>query len=1396
MSLGAVFTVGIWGINFLDSKIEDIYIDRKLVLEKELGKRINKKIILGNYDGLRFFGLGISSSKVFEKENINSKIEAENVYIGIMPIRSFLNQKWIINVKPQKTIININQNFFKIKNSIIKDNKLSKEKLKYDLNLTLKKFTKFKLHDLNIDTKVKGNFRYSSQPNQIDGYLKSRFGVNENLIFKFDSKLDQNSLSFQILTNGINLKNLNINNFNNAISLKKGKLQSNFKYSRSPTKAFCEGRLSLSNIELKSKNFEENIVSDNVRFVCENNNLIVRTNNIKYGTLLSELNFEVPLNKSINNINLEGYIRYSSNPKSKISVSGILPYWFDKRGLNIGKIDSKFNLTRTELANLNIFRKNGIQGLITAEGSLKGNLDNPELNVDFNVDTPYYKGVRFRETWVGDISNKNKNFLVNIQSRSRIPSFLTLNFDSNIKLSNLIFTRKFDASNEGTLNIVRNNNNYTWEAKNLPLDEIEFSPNNSKFDRISGTINGSGILSSDLSNNEGKIGWSFGKFRNLDLRNAYFNFNIKGNEYFGDSFIIPDDGGIIKILFDSKKNKILDMNFDNVNTKWIILNAFNTFKIEDNYTKFDIILESLKAAEKNKVIQAIRNTTGLSVADAKKLISSKKIEGIAKADAEILREKIEKAGGKVKLIEPKGEAKDLNVEGISNKGKTLVEQLKIINEFNEDKSKVEKNVGFENFFRKFESRYSGNLTISGNNLSNYKINSDINGFIDLKNNNILENKKEYFSLNLNGGLFEGEGDLVINQIPLKSMNIFLQEPRDVKGAIDLRLKYDRDKNYFKTNIFTKNIFIKEYGLKLKELKSEEYNIEFNKNGKNRFDLNFSLLFNEINNPITLKGFVPSSKNGIVDLNLTGKRELLKLIDVFYGDNINFKKGDASAQIRMRGPINLPIFTTNLVINDSEIDIFNTTLKDVNTEVEINGDQVKIVRFKAKGDKNGTIDIFGNLPIYEEKISNKKTISFISNGYNLVTKNNDFVLDSVVKVRGSFLKPTLNGRINLSNGFVNIKNSNQRNSENGFINKKYSNNLNDRFWRQNEDLEIISSDEVKISELITTNLKPEYLFNLNFEDFQFIFGPDFRLEYGIDNFYNVIAYIDSPEIKNERKPLVINKSLRDDNDDDEVDLKVTGRINVTKGKFRTLLTTFKFVKNNSIFFAESLGIKPLVFFNLTTKVPERIIPINQNIQDSNLSQDLNGDENSNDFGMIGNSRKIKIDASYTGNLSTVPKSVDVFENFWFDRLQFRSYPGRSRSEIISLIEANSSNIINRTFISQLDGENAFSEKFSLSLYPAIIENNEPTNNVFSSENADIKNTQGSDKTISSSSQAWVAEIGLDIRDNINFAVQATPDRDDLPPLGILTLQAFENLELIGSSDSEGNWKSQIQLFFRY
>ena len=59
-----------------------------------------------------------------------------------------------------------------------------------------------------------------------------------------------------------------------------------------------------------------------------------------------------------------------------------------------------------------------------------------------------------------------------------------------------------------------------------------------------------------------------------------------------------------------------------------------------------------------------------------------------------------------------------------------------------------------------------------------------------------------------------------------------------------------------------------------------------------------------------------------------------------------------------------------------------------------------------------------------------------------------------------------------------------------------------------------------------------------------------------------------------------------------------------------------------------------------------------------------------------------------------------------------------------------------------------------------------------------------------------KLSLLITDNLNFAMQTTPDRDGIPPLWILNFQANEYLEILGSFDSNGDWKSQIQLFFRY
>ncbi|MCF0122807.1 MAG: 50S ribosomal protein L7/L12 [Ruminiclostridium sp.] len=68
-------------------------------------------------------------------------------------------------------------------------------------------------------------------------------------------------------------------------------------------------------------------------------------------------------------------------------------------------------------------------------------------------------------------------------------------------------------------------------------------------------------------------------------------------------------------------------------------------------TEFDVILENF-GAEKVKVIKAVREITGLGLADAKAAVEAapKAIkEGVSKDEAEELKKKLEEVGAKVSL---------------------------------------------------------------------------------------------------------------------------------------------------------------------------------------------------------------------------------------------------------------------------------------------------------------------------------------------------------------------------------------------------------------------------------------------------------------------------------------------------------------------------------------------------------------------------------------------------------------------------------------------------------------------------------------------------------------------------------------------------------------------------
>ena len=68
-------------------------------------------------------------------------------------------------------------------------------------------------------------------------------------------------------------------------------------------------------------------------------------------------------------------------------------------------------------------------------------------------------------------------------------------------------------------------------------------------------------------------------------------------------------------------------------------------------TEFDVVLADI-GAEKIKVIKAVREITGLGLAEAKGLVEAapKAVkEGVSKDEAEELKKKLEEAGAKVEL---------------------------------------------------------------------------------------------------------------------------------------------------------------------------------------------------------------------------------------------------------------------------------------------------------------------------------------------------------------------------------------------------------------------------------------------------------------------------------------------------------------------------------------------------------------------------------------------------------------------------------------------------------------------------------------------------------------------------------------------------------------------------
>tara|TARA_Y100001968_G_scaffold147968_1_gene135353 strand:- start:370 stop:4278 length:3909 start_codon:yes stop_codon:yes gene_type:complete len=1300
----SLFTVGYFCTVLSTRLSRNIYESKKTSLERILKRNLNKNFDLGEFSDLRFLGFSVLKTKIVDIEIPDSRIEAENMYVRFMPIRSFLNREWVFSLNPNKLKVDIREDFFLRRRKIINLSKRIKRRFNYEVHLNLKNNSILNINNFGIKGNIRGNLIYRSSRNQLITFLNANLKEKGNLKLKINRKFSNQFLSLILKTNDLNLKDVKYKLINEELKFNDGSIKSNFKFIKAQDKNYCNGNISITNFNLFTNKLNENINSKLFNLNCNDNKLSIEGNQLNYGTLTSNLDLDVPLNNVQNNISFKGDIGFKKNPNPVITYEGDIPYWYNNKGFNFGNLSSNINLNRTKLDNLNIFRNNGISGFITAKGKLSGNLNNINTLINFNIEYPTYKGVRIKETFDGKIENKQNGYLLKLTPReSVIPTFLSINFDQNFKLDKLNLSRTL-YPDTGNLNIFKNNNNYQWRADKFNLKKLELSILDNDYEWVEGEINGSGFISSDLTNFDGSISLKDGKYRNISFTESNIKFEQNGDSLNLETLLKTNDGGEIEIIYKSDEYDFIKAKLNNVSSSWTAITAFDLIDFKKNNLK----------PQKNY-----------------------------------------------------GSFIDLEIK---NNLKTLDERIKFLNNFIKQKKVSNRKKRLNNFIDKFDSRYSGEINLSGTDSSNYAIKAKIDGNL-IEKNNFKNNFNNNFSAFLTGGLLKNKGKLVIETLPLSFLNLFFNESKNFKGDLSFDLDYDLNKKSFGSIVSSENASI------------NDFSVTFNKGSisllDSKLNIDLALLLNKSGNPITFLGSIPLQKNKELDLRLRADEKVFDLLENLYGKNFAFKNGDIDLRMKFSGVLNKPEANGYLNIDNGAFDIYRNSLQDINALFIFDFDKLEIVNFKAKGLKSGNIDIKGSLPFYKAVGNEESSMKFISNDFNLIDGNINFFFDGNISFEGSFLYPIIGGDIGLKNGYLDLKSNQNKNIRNLV---KKNNDLTFEIWpelnwNKKKDIEIISNESILNKNLFDKNL-PLILSNIKFNNLKLKLGPEFRIEYG-----NILeAYLET------KSDIYINGNFKND-------LKARGLILIKKGKANLYTTPFKLDKNNfnHILFASRNALNPYLDFALTSKVPDSIIPISENKKDINISEDNQFLENNNSFGSfgIGNTRSIKIDASYKGFLDQLS-----FED-QNQKIKLRSTPSYSRSQIIGLIGGNSANIINRAFASQLSGSNGFNERFQLSIYPALIENNQSFNNIFSNENIDINEANDEDSANNDlSSQTWIAELGLDITDSLNFAIQTTPDREDIPPLWILTLQANQYLELLGSFDSNGDWKSQLQLFFRY
>ncbi len=724
-----------------DKLLEGFFNRNRLQLQQQLSRPLGHPLRIGQYRGLKFWGIAIGPTEVLPGDNDDSTASFQEIKVKFAPLASLFNWRPVVVLIPEKTNLVLRRN--SSGSYWVPGDSNGDSSPPIDLRLKLTSPARVFFEPTNLELFVVTRASLMLSQKKVKGFIDVTLPNKGKVFLRGKGYWDR----LQFIGN-TNFKGLRIQSFKDFLPERfpyqaEGIFNGGFKISFQKGIVGCKGAINLNDFRLKGGALNNSISSNKARIICLGDRANLLKTNWEYGAWKSTLSGDIIFNrKNSFDVSINGFVGLEEFTNPEFNFNAFLPINLKQGSFKLGKLKADFNLSPIQLSKVSSILGTSFGGIFSAVGQLDGHLNDLNTKASLKLINPEVNGVRLQEDWVGTFNSETsgKSLLQMASEGAATPGTLTAEFNKNWSLDYASINR-----GGGEVFLKALPSRFNWKIDRFRLDGLEIAiPSDEGFKGIFGELIGQGNLSLSPFSFSGEVAMRYPRLIGLQLKEASLSGRYIDNKYSLFSKLKPSDKGLLTLSAEGEIGGEVDIKAEGkeLSPGWIASSAMQLPQINkkakpvSGLTKDlgDFFIETIKGSldaqlnELKKAQQYLKSKK--EIEREKSIINYEDIQGEVDADIHL-------KGPNIKNIEA-----DVRIKG-----------------------------------NLWSDQYMGERP----------------------------KKNEYFSANLSGPLKSGSGAFSLLNLPFSSLTIFTPLPSSLQGKMNLKGNYTLDKDNYKLDASLKFI---------------------------------------------------------------------------------------------------------------------------------------------------------------------------------------------------------------------------------------------------------------------------------------------------------------------------------------------------------------------------------------------------------------------------------------------------------------------------------------------------------------------------------------------------------------------------------------------------------------